>query len=52
MMRRFLLSGAILLFILALVPACGDSKPSKSATPTMKDEAPPIPKPGGGGKAG
>ncbi|HJZ58428.1 MAG TPA: hypothetical protein VKE74_26030 [Gemmataceae bacterium] len=45
MVRRFLLSSAILLIILVMVPAC--DKPHSGAKPTLKDEPPPEPKPAG-----
>jgi len=50
MVRRFLVSAAILSLVLAMVPACSDSKSNSGATPTIKDEPPPEPRPAG--KAG
>jgi len=51
MIRRFLLSGAILLFILALVPACSsDRDTDKGGKPPANmppDQPPPEPKPSG-----
>jgi hypothetical protein len=45
MVRRFLVSGAILLLMLVMVPAC--DKPSSGAKSTLKDEPPPEPRPAG-----
>ena len=54
MVRRFLLSGAILLFILLFVPACNSNRNTgKGGTPPTNmppDKPPPEPKPAG--KAG
>jgi hypothetical protein len=48
MIRRFLLPGAVLLFILSLVPACdGGRKTNTGATPPLPDKAPPPPRPAG-----
>jgi hypothetical protein len=51
MVRRFLLSGAVLLFLLLLVPACGgdrDGSKGGAPTPTRPSDQPlPEPRPGG-----
>jgi hypothetical protein len=48
MVRRFLLSGAVLLFLLLTVPACSNSTSPGSGKSTLPpDQAPPNPRPAG-----
>jgi hypothetical protein len=49
MVHRFLLTGAILLFVLLFVPGCGGSPTTTSTRGALPpDQPPPEPKPGGG----
>jgi hypothetical protein len=49
MFRRSFLAGFGIFFLLLLIPACSDSKPTKSV-PTYPNDPAPVPKPAG--KAG
>jgi hypothetical protein len=47
MVRRFLLSGAVLLFLLLLIPACGSQGDSGKGVKMPPDQPPPEPRAGG-----
>jgi len=48
MVRRLLLFGAMLLFLLLLVPACGSQRDTgKGGTLRPQDQPPPEPRPAG-----